>query len=227
MWPVVHRQPDSNPFLEFGKNEPIDCSPRPVAIPDIWEWRFLGLLIGPMLSATFNISTFGRRTPDSRTIRTWRPHTDPFGQGSHFVIGQLPGGRHLQLGILVRDGLDQQRLFRFASHQCRTARASLLQTLRRIDSQASPLNLFTMTGVTSLHENRADPLFEELRVLRISAPLASEVSSPNHKIRPASKNKWSHVRKYIKDSHLPSSDSNLDGDQLNGDGCSHIHKAPG
>src|SRR5512134_2474492 len=62
----------------------------------------------------------------------------------------------------VGGSFDQQRFLRLARHQCRAARASFLQTFRRVDAQASPLNLFSVTRVAALHKNRANPLFEKL-----------------------------------------------------------------
>ncbi len=81
---------------------------------------------------------------------------------------EFAAGRHLQLGVLMTDGLDQQAFLGLAGNEGRAAVATLEDGRSTVEQQAAALfpGFAGMAVLTLLDEQRANLLLEEVAVFR-------------------------------------------------------------
>jgi hypothetical protein len=92
---------------------------------------------------------------------------DPFGEIGDLTFGELLVlGRHLQILVLVADGLDEERFIGLAGHKGGPGVAAGEGGLAGVEEEpaADPIRLLAVAGVTLVGEDGADAGFEELQV---------------------------------------------------------------
>ena len=156
-----------------GGQETVDRVLRPQPVGD---FRRLG--VGDRLQAPPLFALFKGRLPGRRLLQSgggWRfsprigrPDLDPAFEVGDYLIGQ-PGAaqRHAKVETRVAHRPQQQTGAWFAGFDRRTAHAALEQTVSIVQAQPA-LGQFgaVVAGVAVLHQNRADPLLEELEIFR-------------------------------------------------------------
>ena len=106
---------------------------------------------------------------------------DPLPQRGDGRLGKLARRRHLQLGVGLRDGLNQQALIRLARHERRPGVAPLERRLAAVEPQARGLLLLAVALEAAVDQDRPDLRLEEFdrfRRKRPTAALAWPLSSP-------------------------------------------------
>ena len=156
-----------------GAQETVDRVLRPQPVGD---FRRLG--VGDRLQAPPLLALFEGRLPGRRLLQRgggWRfdsrigcPDLDPAFEVGDYLVGQ-PGAaqRHPEVETRVAHRPQQQTGARLAGFDRRTAHAALEQTVSIVQAQPA-LGQFgaVVAGVAVLHQNRTDPLLEELEILR-------------------------------------------------------------
>ena len=156
-----------------GGQETVDRVLRPQPVGD---FRRLG--VGDRLQAPPLLTLFEGRLPGRRLLqrgggrrfspRIGRPDLDPAFEVGDDLVGQ-PGAaqRHPEVQARVAHRPQQQTGAWFAGFDRRTAHAALEQAVPIVQAQPA-LGQFgaVVAGVAVLHQNRADPLLEELQIFR-------------------------------------------------------------
>ena len=150
-------------LFEFGHDERIDGRLDPGAVLHFGNGRLRDGLEGPVItSLARETSEFG-----GAARRHGRTHLHPLFKDSDFVIRQLSARLlrgHRELGIVVTDGLDEERLLEVARDNRRAFVAALVGAVHGIEDEATfgGILLSRVALVAAIDENRAHVLLEEL-----------------------------------------------------------------
>ena len=155
--------------LQFREDEIIQPVGRPVRLFHFRRRQFLDRLPRPMLGlALGEIELLRRRTARHRFLWPRQAAFHPLGEGGNRLRRQLPARRHLEIHVVVFNGLHQPAGLRFSRHRSRAAIAALEHTRAIIQPQAA-LQLFRLRTValeTMFRQNRPHLLLKKLQVLR-------------------------------------------------------------
>ena len=93
--------------------------------------------------------------------RPWRALGNPLPKRGDGRVRQLARRRHLQLGVSLSDGLNEQALIRLTSNQRRPGVAPLERRLAAIEPQPVRLLLLAVTLEAAVDQDRPHPRLEE------------------------------------------------------------------
>ena len=150
-------------LFEFGHDERIDGRLDPGAVLHFGNGRLRDGLEGPV------ITSLARETSElgGAARRHGRTHLHPLFENGDFVIRKLSARLlrgHRELGIVVTDGLDEERLLEIARDNRRSFVAALVGAVHGIEDEATfgGILLSRVALVAAIDENRAHVLLEEL-----------------------------------------------------------------
>jgi hypothetical protein len=152
--------------VELGEDEAVDVGFGPGVISHLRHGGGADGRVGPALAGgAYIVGSFGEGG-----LIAWIGRTllDPCDQVGHLPGGQLLLGGHLQIGVLVADGLDEQAFFGVAGDEGGAGFSTLKKRLARIEAElAFDLLAGAVTFITVIDEDRADALFEEFEGLGV------------------------------------------------------------
>ncbi|MCG3160084.1 MAG: hypothetical protein JMDDDDMK_01117 [Acidobacteria bacterium] len=153
-------------LFQFSQDETINRRFDPGFVFDFRRLMIFDRLKRPELFRLFKIVRRMIRCGCRRIARSGRAHLHPGFKIPDRLIGQFADRRHLQFGVGVANGFDEQAFFNVALNDCGLARrAAFEHRFNRIEQQASlrlPA-LFAVAGVAIFSERGPDLLLEKFQ----------------------------------------------------------------
>ena len=150
--------------LNRRQDEAVNIAARPRCIFEARSGDRFHRLVGPELPPFLDThADFLGRDRRGDAARIGRAELHPFLERGKLIRRELALGRHLQIGIGVTHGADEQALRRFAGHDGRTALAAFGPAFARVEAQTAFGLLLAVAFETLLGQQRTDLLLEKLK----------------------------------------------------------------